>query len=591
MIKKLTIVLIIIFLLTPLAKTDTNTDIIGLVILKKSFKLYIDKGRADGVTVGNRLEVLYDGRTFGSGLISWVGNDISYARLDSSVFYRFYYVQPLEARIYLESSTKFTGGAIHVPFFNDLNLKPSQITIPDEFTVGYLIYDNLVRVDSDGKIVPGLAHSWERHGNTYTFYLNSNARFHSGKYLDALDVAYSLVQLAKAPSLTPASSFVTQIEGYEEVHKGRKNEFQGVFVTNKNTIGITTKSEFVPFLKYLAGPGGFIIPAVDRTPVPIGTGPFKVVSRRDNRVMLAANAEHFENSPSLDSIIFTRYSDYKEAALDFELGRLDLIGFDTHNAEELLAGGDYQARKYYTGSLVMLGFNCQHEYQDDFDLSHALSSQFDRESIVRVLLANSARASSSLISHTFNIESSFEDNFLYSPHEAQAELMSISDLPRELNLVYDGFDPALGPIADYIAGQIRHAGVKINTQKLKSRYLEKSTKLSTMDLYLLRYDIPILDPDALFYPLFSSSLNGVRNYFNYDNNQLERFISGARRIEDTYAREDIYKETEELLMENPPVIVLYNPFLTVAHRRDLAGFKADRRAFINLRDTYYQAAK
>ncbi len=591
MIKKLTFVLLISILLTSLATTDTNTDILGSVILKKNYRLYIDKGRADGVNVGNRLEVLYDGRSFGTALISWVGDDISYARMDSSVYYRFYYVQPLEARIYLESTTKFTGGAIHVPFFNDLKLKPSEITIPDEYTVGYLIYDNLVNLDSEGKIVPGLAHSWEHHGNTYTFYLNPDIKFHSGKYLDALDVAHSLVELARSPELTPAASFITQVEGYNQVHRGRANELQGVFISNKNTIGITTKNEFEPLLKYLAGPGGFIIPSVDRTPVPIGTGPFKVVSVRDERVMLAANTDYFADSPALDSVIFNRYSDYKEAALDFELGRLDLIGFDTHNAEELLSGGDYQARKYYTSSLVMLGFNCKHKYQEDYKLSGALNGLFDRESIVRVLLANSARSSSSIISPTFSIESQYANDFTFMPGEAKAALADIADLPGELNLVYDGFDPALKPVAAYIAGQLRHAGLKVKTQKLDSRYLEESTNLSTMDLYLMRYDIPVLDPDALFYPLFSSELNGITNYFNYSDEQLERYLSGARRIEDTYAREDIYREAEDLLMKNPPLIVLYNPYLTIAHRRDLAGFKADPRAFVNLRDTYYQAGK
>ena len=68
--RKLTIVLTISLILTSFIHADTNTDIIGSVILKKNYKLYIDKGRADGVSVGNRLEILYDGRNFGSGLIS-----------------------------------------------------------------------------------------------------------------------------------------------------------------------------------------------------------------------------------------------------------------------------------------------------------------------------------------------------------------------------------------------------------------------------------------------------------------------------------------------------------------------------------------
>jgi peptide/nickel transport system substrate-binding protein len=592
MIRKLMAFFIIFMLFSLPVMADTNTDIPGNVILKKNFRLYFDKGRQDGVAIGQRLDIIYEGSNFGSGLVSWVGDDIAYSKLDSVTYYRYYYLEDLQVRIYLESTSRFTGGAIHVPFFNDLSLSPSLISLPDEFAVGYLIYDNLVRMDGDGNIQPGLAHSWEVHGNTYTFYLNQNIKFHSGKYLDALDVAYSLVQLAKAPSVTPASSFITQINGYEEVHQSGRNELRGVFMPNKYTIAITTKDAFVPFLKYLSGPGGFIIPATERTPVSIGTGPFKVASINDDNIVLAANADYFENPPALDSIIFNRYGSYKEAALDFDLGRIDLICFDSRDDSELLTGGgDYLSRQYYTNSLVLLGFNCGHSFQKNFELAKALNGLFDRESIVRVLLGNSARAATSLIKPTFGIASSYSDINLFFPDDSREMLGKISDLPKQLNLVYDNFTPSLQPVADYLSGQIRHAGVKINVQKTDSRDLKKSVAVSSMDLYLFRYDIPVDDPDALFYPLFSNSLNGQTNYLNYNNPELGRFLEGARRIEDVFAREDIYQEAEEVIMKKPPVIVLYNPYMTVANRRDLAGFKPDKRAFVNLRDAYFQISR
>lgn len=591
MTKKLIVFLLLTFVSISISRADTNTDILGSVILKKNFRLYIDKGRADGVETGNRLDILYNKRSFGNALISWVGDDIAYTKLDSSTYYRFYYIEPLELRIYLESSARYTGGTIHVPFFNDIKFKPSEISNPDENALGYLIYDNLVRLNDEGGIEPGLANTWEFHGNTYTFYLNQNVKFHSGKYLEALDVAYSLVQLAKSPSLTPASSFITQVDGYEEVNRGGRNELRGVFIANKYTIAITTKDSFVPFLKYLAGSGGFIIPAVDRMPVPIGTGPFKIGSMRDDKIVLMANPDYYETASSLDSIIFVRYKDFKEAALEFELGRLDLAYFDSEDAGELLSGGDYLTRKYYTSSLVLLGFNCNHEYQKNFKLSKALTHLFDRQSIVRVLLGNSARASTSLIAHTLGYESSYADNQLYLPGEIKTELKKIDNLPAQLDLVYDDSDPALESVADYIAGQIRHAGLKVEIQKAGRDQLGKSISVNSMDLYLFRYDLPVPDADALFYPLFSKALDGKTNFFGYDNPQLERFLNGARRIEDEYARRDIYQEAEELIMDNPPMVVLYNPYITVAHRRDLAGFNTDKRAFVDLRGAYFQAGR
>ena len=594
MIRKLIIFIFIFCLSSPETPADTNTHILGEIVLKKNKRLYIDKGRNDNVEVGQKFEVLYDGQKIGGGIITWIGEDISYSRIDSASFSRYSYIDPLEVKVFLEKPLKYEGGVLHLPFYRKLNLKPKEIITPDDKAAACLLYDGLVRFDNKGQIVAGLAHSWEIHGNTYTFYLNPEVKFHSGKPLNALDVAYSLLQLAKAPIVTPASSFILEVDGYDEVHYGKKNELRGIFIPNTNTIAITTKDVFTPFLKYLAGPGGYIIPNIEGSqtlPMPIGTGPFQAVSAAENRITLAANNSYFETPPVLDSIIFYRYNNRQEAALDFELGRLDLIYFDSREDRDLLTSGDYATRKYYTSAMVILGFNCRHEYQREYRFSKALQYLFDKESIVRVLLGGSARTANGLIPPTLDLESENTNAYYFSPSESKTMIAQIKNLPKQLNLVYDNIDPVLESIAGYIAGQLRQTGIKISVKKADSKDLEQSVDLSAMDMYLFRYDLPVPDPDAFFYPLFARQLSGQTNYFYYDNPQLERFIEGARLIDDAFTRNDIYFEAERLIIEQPPLIALYNPIMTVAFRRDLAGFEPDYGAYINLRKAYFQAGK
>ena len=359
-------IILITCIFSTITPADTNIHILGEIILKKNQRLYIDKGRIDGVEIGHKTEILYDGQKYGNTIVSWVGDDICYVRVDSLAFYRYSFFNPLEVKIYLEKPLKYEGGVLHVPYYQEMNLEPANIYTPDDKTLACLIYDGLVRTDEHGNITLALAHSWEKHGNTYTFYLNTDIKFHSGKPFDAYDVAYSLVKLAQASKVTPSSSFILEIDGYEEVHYGRRNELRGVFIPNKYTIAITTKDTFSPFLKYLAGPGGYIIPAVKSSqtlPVPIGTGPFAVSHAGSNKISLTANEDYFDAKPVLDSIIFIQYNNRAEAALDFELGKLDLIYFDSQDESDLLTNGDYTSRRYYTSSTVMLGFNCKHSYQ------------------------------------------------------------------------------------------------------------------------------------------------------------------------------------------------------------------------------------
>ena len=60
-----------------------------------------------------------------------------------------------------------------------------------------LIYSYLAYPDENGNFVPDLAESWssEENGKVWRFFLRTDARFHNGKPVTAMDVARSLAQL------------------------------------------------------------------------------------------------------------------------------------------------------------------------------------------------------------------------------------------------------------------------------------------------------------------------------------------------------------------------------------------------------------
>ncbi|MGH7552076.1 MAG: ABC transporter substrate-binding protein, partial [Longimicrobiales bacterium] len=55
------------------------------------------------------------------------------------------------------------------------------------------VYETLVRVDCEGRVVPGLAESWIRQprGDEWLFTLRGDARFHDGAPVTARDVVES----------------------------------------------------------------------------------------------------------------------------------------------------------------------------------------------------------------------------------------------------------------------------------------------------------------------------------------------------------------------------------------------------------------
>ena len=77
------------------------------------------------------------------------------------------------------------------------------------------VYEALLSRDSDNKVQPGLAKSWDisKDGKTYTFHLNQNMTFSNGDKLDADDVAWSINELiAKGYHDADALAAVSKVE-------------------------------------------------------------------------------------------------------------------------------------------------------------------------------------------------------------------------------------------------------------------------------------------------------------------------------------------------------------------------------------------
>ena len=85
-------------------------------------------------------------------------------------------------------SAQDEGGDLVVGVTSDADtLFPWKATQFQAFTMLGLIYDNLVELDQNLDIVPGLAESWEisDDGTTVTFTLREGVTFHDGTPLDA----------------------------------------------------------------------------------------------------------------------------------------------------------------------------------------------------------------------------------------------------------------------------------------------------------------------------------------------------------------------------------------------------------------------
>ncbi|MCR1565275.1 ABC transporter substrate-binding protein [Mixta sp.] len=94
--------------------------------------------------------------------------------------------------------------------------------VPESDVITNLL-EGLITTDSAGQLVPGVAQSWDRQQNVWTFTLRPEARWSNGEPVTAQDFVYSWQRLADPKTASPYASYLqyAHIANVDEVIAGR----------------------------------------------------------------------------------------------------------------------------------------------------------------------------------------------------------------------------------------------------------------------------------------------------------------------------------------------------------------------------------
>jgi ABC-type transport system substrate-binding protein len=425
---------------------------------------------------------------------------------------------------------------------------------------------------------------------TYTFYISPDAYFHNGKPVEAQDVVYSFEQLASAPLLTNSSCFVMEISGAEEYRNRQKSEIAGLFIIDKKTLAITLRRPFPAFGQYLAGPGGYIIPqpADVSTSTEIGAGPYRIKWRDLSATVLEPNSD-VGNAAYLDSLRFVNFTSVDEAGLAFELGRLDVINLLGESSPKFVTRGNYTSYNSNTSVYAVLGFNNNHPFQADQNFARAISFLLDRDSIIRVLLGNSA--AKPIFENSDGRKLSLPLYGQFFPDSVDYYLSQLSNKPQILSFYVDSNYPILSKVARYIEGQLQSKGIKLREVKKDLRTVERDQARSDLDIYIT-FDVPsAANPDCIFFPLLSYSLSDQTNYLYYKDEASQTFLDNLRTETDPDRRESLALGLAQTCAVDPPVIFLYQPYLTTITKLDISGTAINPSGYIDFRRAFIETER
>jgi len=201
-----------------------------------------------------------------------------------------------------------------------LTLDPQKQFSGKNHTICQQIFEGLIRFDSDGKIEPALAVSWERTDPLRVrFHLRKGVSFHNGEPFNSAAVKFSIERYLDPATGFPARPFIASIAGAE--------------VVDPDTVDIITKYPDGILLNRLAGFVVIVPPDYikEKGPEyfaanPVGTGAFIFKEwKKGEKVALSANPAYWMTGyPKVEGLVFNFIALDKQLTALFS-GAVDLI--------------------------------------------------------------------------------------------------------------------------------------------------------------------------------------------------------------------------------------------------------------------------
>jgi len=268
-----------------------------------------------------------------------------------------------------ENSSTITVG---IPQDIEDSLDPHKAVAAGTKEVLFNVYEGLVKPDSSGNLNPAIASEYaiSEDGKSYTFKLREGVKFHDGTILTAEDVKYSIERCADDSAGEPL------IEAYANI--------ESVTVSDESTIIIKLVEEDTEFLAYMTTA---IIPESNKTPdtVPIGTGPYKYVSRSpQENIVMERFDDYWGEAAKIKNVVFKIVANADSITMNLKGGSVDMYPrVTTAQAAEL--GDDFTIEEGTMNLVQALYLNHSAEVFKDVRVRQALCYAIDPKEIMQMV--------------------------------------------------------------------------------------------------------------------------------------------------------------------------------------------------------------
>jgi len=432
------------------------------------------------------------------------------------------------------------------------------------------IFNGLVKFDENLEPIPDLAERWtvSPDGKTYTFFLRSDALFHDGRPVTAADVKYSWERACKpATGSKTASIYLNDIAGSAEVMSGQAQNLNGVSIVDDHTLAVTIDAPKVYFLSKLAYPTAFV---VDKQNVeaggdwwwysPNGSGAYRMARWNVGSLIILQPNQHYYGRKATARLYF-QLLDGVPMSL-YETGKIDVVEISQlylDRATDEMGPFYDQLHIYPEFSLQYIGFNTARPPFDDPLVREAFSRSVDKDHIIRIIEKNMVARADGILPPGMPGYDRDLKGLDYDPvyaRELLAKTRYSSGLPpiTITMLGWGGVDvtPSLGAV---IQDWKKNLGADVSVRLLEPDPFHYNLQQEADEMYVLGWVADYPDPQNFLQTLFYTGTE--YNHGRFSSSDLDSLIDRAAVEQDRDKRMELYRQAEQVVVEQAPVIPLW----------------------------------
>ncbi len=455
------------------------------------------------------------------------------------------------------------------------------------------LFSGLVQLNDRLQPKPCIARSWEitDDGTVYTFHLRDDVRFHDhpvfeqgrGRRVTAGDFEYSFRRIAN-PAVASPGAWVFH-------HVAATDNGPAFKAIDDSTFRIVLSQPFPPFLGLLCMQYCSVVPAEavehfgpDFRRNPVGTGPFQLSYWKEGvKLVMVKNPSYFEiidnqRLPYLNAVAVTFLIDKQSAFLEFVKGNLDFLsGLDPSYKDHLITRRG-ELNPEYADRFTMLtlpylnteylGFlldTATREPEADplqiLQVRQAMNMGFDRVKMIRYL-RNSIGTPGiyGIIPPGMpSFDSAGMTGYTYDPARAR-QLLRDAGYPNGEGLP----DITLSTTADYvdickfIQSQLAEIGIRIRIDVTPSATIRELKAQAKLPFFRASWIADYPDEENYLSLFYSKNFCPAGpNYTHFANPEFDALYERSLHEEHDSLRLECYRNMNQLMMQESPVIILY----------------------------------